>query len=292
MLCHGTTEAIDSVPGVAHVIVVSDSHLSERSVESDQNWSAVLRHIESAKPDLVVHLGDLSLDGAHALGDLRFARSRLDLLTVPWLAVPGNHDVGDNGGGHGSGHGTINADRRQRWLSLIGPDQWTARLDGWQLIGINAQLFGSELAAEADQWAFLEAALQDDDVSDRVALVLHKPVGPGAEEMAAAPVYRFVPPTARSRLAELGRTRKFDLVLSGHVHQYRQLQHDGTTHLWAPATWAVLPNAVQPVVGQKRCGILELQLTSASESGHAFIEPEGLRQLTITVDIPDPYSTA
>jgi 3',5'-cyclic AMP phosphodiesterase CpdA len=276
---------------VARVIVVSDSHLSERAAGADQNWSAVLRHIESARPDLVVHLGDLSLDGANAQADLGFARSRLDRLTVPLLAVPGNHDLGDNRG-YGSGHSEIDADRRQRWLSFIGPDQWTARLDGWQLIGINAQLFGSELTAENDQWVMLEAALRDADAAERLALVLHKPVSAPADEMAAAPVYRFVPQAARSRLAELCGARKFDLVLSGHVHQYRQIERDGATHLWAPATWAVLPESVQPVIGRKRCGLLELELTAGEAPRHAFIEPEGLRQLTITVDIPDPYSAA
>lgn len=154
--------------------------------------------------------------------------------------------MGDNGGGHGSGEAVIDADRRQRWLSLIGPDQWTAILDGWHLIGINAQLFGSGLAAEDDQWTFIEAALHDTDARERLALVLHKPVGAAAGEMAAAPVYRFVPPAALARFAELGRSRTFDLVLSGHVHQYCQLQRDGSAQLWAPTTWAALPQAVQP----------------------------------------------
>jgi len=287
--------SIDIVPGVARVIVVSDSHLSERAAGADENWSSVLRHIGFARPDLVVHLGDLSLDGANVHGDLEFARSRLDRIMVPWLAVPGNHDLGDNGGGHGSGHSEIDAARRQRWLSLVGPDQWTARLDGWHLIGVNAQLFGSGLAAEIDQWALLEAAVRDTGAAERLALVLHKPLAAAPEEMAAAPVYRFVPPDARSRLAELGGARKFDLVLSGHVHQYRHLRRDGrdgATHLWAPATWAVLPDYVQPVVGQKRCGILELELAAGEEPRHAFIEPDGLLQLTIAVDIPDPYTAA
>ncbi len=47
------------------VVFVSDSHLSSRAAESDLNWSAVVRYIWSARPDLVVHVGDLSLDGAH-----------------------------------------------------------------------------------------------------------------------------------------------------------------------------------------------------------------------------------
>jgi len=81
--------------GVTHVIVVSDSHLSARVPESERNWSAVLRHIEAAGPDLVVHVGDLSLDGTHDPEDLVYARAQLDRLSARWMAVPGNHDIGD-----------------------------------------------------------------------------------------------------------------------------------------------------------------------------------------------------
>ena len=78
--------------------------------------------------------------------------------------------------------------------------------------------------------------------------------------------YRFVPPAARSRLADLSRARRFDLVLSGHVRQHRQLHRDGTTQL-CPHDMAVLPQAVQSVIGLKRCGLLDLELTPASQVG-------------------------
>ena len=77
--------------------------------------------------------------------------------------------------------------------------------------------------------------------------------------------------------------------MSGHVHQYRLLHLDGTDHLWVPTTWAVLPGHVQPVLGAKRCGIVSLTLATGTPAQHELIEPDGLQQLTLTIDLPDPY---
>ncbi len=77
--------------------------------------------------------------------------------------------------------------------------------------------------------------------------------------------------------------------MSGHVHQYRLLRLDGTDHLWIPTTWAVLPDHAQPVLGAKRCGIVSLTLTAGTPAKRELIEPDGLEQHTITVDLPDPY---
>src|SRR6516225_9914853 len=79
-----------------HVIFVSDTHLSPDAPEAQENWAAVVRYITAAAPDLVIHLGDLSLDGARNPADLDYARRQLDFLPVEWRAIPGNHDIGDN----------------------------------------------------------------------------------------------------------------------------------------------------------------------------------------------------
>jgi hypothetical protein len=106
------------------VTVVSDSHLSGRAPELQRNWRAVLRHVQRTAPDLVIHLGDLSVDGAHDPGDLHYARTELDRLAVPWLAVPGSHDVGGNPGTADSKHGAANTSRPKRWLDAVGADRW------------------------------------------------------------------------------------------------------------------------------------------------------------------------
>lgn len=77
--------------------------------------------------------------------------------------------------------------------------------------------------------------------------------------------------------------------MSGHVHQYRMLRLDGTDHLWAPTTWAVLPDQVQPTMGAKRCGVVSLEFTSGTSAQPELVEPDGIAQLTLASDIPDPY---
>jgi 3',5'-cyclic AMP phosphodiesterase CpdA len=64
------------------VILVSDTHLSPAAPEAEANWDAVLRYVEANVPDVVIHLGDLTLDGAHNAGDLHYGRRQLDRLPV------------------------------------------------------------------------------------------------------------------------------------------------------------------------------------------------------------------
>jgi 3',5'-cyclic AMP phosphodiesterase CpdA len=277
---------------LTRVILVSDTHLSPRAPESVANWDAVLRYVSVAAPDLVIHLGDLSMDGVHDADDLRFGRRQLDRLAVPWHAVPGNHDIGDNPRPSAPADWAVDASRVQRWLDIVGPDRWSLTINGWTLLGLNAQLAGTGLAAEASQWSWLEERVRERDASQPIALVMHKPLAATEAELAAAPSYRFLPAPGRQRVADLFGDKPPALVLSGHVHQNRQLRLDGTDHLWVPTTWAVLPDEVQPVLGTKQSGLLSLEFRGRSLPQSEFIEPDGISQLTIVRDLPDPYHPA
>lgn len=268
---------------------MSDTHLSLTTPEAAANWDSIVRYVTDTRPELVIHLGDLTLDGTHSRTDLQLGRRQLDRLPVPWFAVPGNHDTGDNPGPDVPVDYTVTAERRQRWLDIIGPDYWSMALNGWSLIAINAQLFGSGLPAEDAQWAWLQKELGEYRIGEFTALISHKPVDAAAEEIAAAPLQRFIPEQARDRLSGLLGGRPADLVMSGHVHQQRLLQRNGTEHLWAPTAWALLPDASQRPVGIKRCGIVSLELSSHDTVQPQFIEPDGMMQLTLVRDIPDPY---
>jgi hypothetical protein len=57
----------------ARVIFVSGTHLSPDAPEARATWAAVVGYIADENPDLVVHLGDLSLDGARNPADLEHA---------------------------------------------------------------------------------------------------------------------------------------------------------------------------------------------------------------------------
>jgi predicted phosphodiesterase len=273
----------------ARVILVSDTHLSASAPQAQANWDAVLGYVGVCAPDLVIHLGDLSLDGASDAADLRRGRTQLDRLPAPWHAVPGNHDIGDNPWPGAPAGIAMDTARHQRWLDIVGADHWSVTVGGWTVLATNAQLLGSGLAAEAAQWSWLEEQVGRHRGRQPLALITHKPVTATGTELAAAPPHRFWPPPARDRLARLFGGTPPALVLSGHVHQYRVLRLDGTEHLWVPTTWAVLPAHIQPVLGAKRCGIVSLTLATGTPASHELIEPDGLEQLTLSIDLPDPY---
>jgi 3',5'-cyclic AMP phosphodiesterase CpdA len=272
----------------SRLTIVSDSHLSPRTPEAEANWSTIVEYAAQAVPDLVVHLGDLSLDGANDPGDLLFARAQLDRLPVPWLAVPGNHDIGDNPSTATPAEEAVNIERCERWNDVIGADRWTVEWPDWTLVAINSQLIGSGLPAEDEQWDWLETELARRPARQPVALVIHKPIMAEDEELAAAPPYRFAPRPQGSPIIERARDGAIDLVLSGHVHQYRRQVFGPAVHVWAPTSWAVLPESTQPTFGVKRGGILSLVL-DAGGFEEALVEPEGFRQHTLGETLPDPY---
>ena len=205
---------------------------------------------------------------------------------MAWRAIPGNHDIGDNPRPGLAAAETVDDERRRRWLDTIGPDWWRVDLDGWTLVGVDAQLFASGLVAEAEQQAWLDDQLAG--APGNVALVVHKPIVGPAAEVAAAPPYRFVPAPARAWLADRLAGGAVALVVSGHVHQFRVLDVDGVRHAWAPTTWTVFPEEMQATFGTKRGGVLAIDLEPHGPGEPRLVEPPGFRQLLLGRDVPTP----
>ena len=216
------------------IVHVSDSHLGPGVPYADEHWGAVVAHVAETRPDLVVHTGDLSLDGASRSADLAHSRTRLDDLPVPWLALPGNHDIGDV-----DDDGAPGRRRTPRSLDeLIGDLRFSRAIDGWRLVGVDIQTLSS-VSPEADEhWDWLASELAGDEL---VALFLHRPLRPWGD--AHDEPRRYVVEPHRSRLAALVSTGDVRLVASGHVHQHLVTARDGVTHVWGPSSWAVLPDA-------------------------------------------------
>jgi 3',5'-cyclic AMP phosphodiesterase CpdA len=270
----------------ARVIVVSDSHLSERTPEASAHWDAVVQHLAAAEPDLVVHAGDISADGADRAADLAFARRRLDQVTAPLALVPGNHDIGDTpvaAAGHGP---SVDAERLARFRDEVGADRFAVGLGPWRVVGLDAQLLAAGSDDEAEQWDWLERELATGSAAPLV-LVLHKPLVPvpGDTDRPA----RYIPPPARDRLLALLGTVDVRLVVSGHVHQALRHHEAGLDQVWVPSTWAVLPDSLQPTVGDKVAGLVELVLHDDGRLDVATLVPAGVRRLVVGVDIEDPY---
>ena len=83
------------------VIQVSDTHLAQEPKFALQNWQKLVAHIRRREPDLVIHTGDVSMDGVRFPEQLQQARDCHSDLGAPFLVLPGNHDVGELPGAAG-----------------------------------------------------------------------------------------------------------------------------------------------------------------------------------------------
>jgi 3',5'-cyclic AMP phosphodiesterase CpdA len=204
---------------------------------------------------------------------------------VPVRAIPGNHDIGDNPspGSHGEG---ITDQRRQIYQCHFGAEQWTMVAGDWYFIALNAQLLGSGLPAESDQWAFLEQAFTLAG-GRPVALFLHKPLFRDTPNEAHEAAGRYVLRGPRARLLGLARQADLRLVACGHVHQHRMFEHEGVRHVWAPSTAFILPDAMQPRIGTKAVGLVEYDFDGADVAVR-FVTPAGARHLDL-FDVPGAY---
>jgi len=239
------------------VIQISDTHLGAKTSHFRENWRIVADWIAGQHPDLVVNTGDISLDGADFPEDFAFAAGLHAELGCAVLAVPGNHDVGDHPK-LSSGRQVVNPVRRQRYLDAFGLDRWTRIEGNWLLIGIDALLLGSGLAAEAEQKDWLRDVVAGAG-SRRIALFLHKPFFL-EERGETAFHYWCVEPTVRAEYGWLLDDPRLRLVSSGHLHQYRLERIGHTQFLWAPSVAFVCGPALQEELGGLRqVGLLDLR---------------------------------
>jgi 3',5'-cyclic AMP phosphodiesterase CpdA len=230
------------------IIQISDTHLSPRKAHFADNWEPLARWIEAERPDLVIHTGDVTVDGADIDDDLAYAAGLMQNLGVRSRALPGNHDVGE------AGHPRqpVNEERLARWRARFGLDWWVEEVTGWRLVGLDALLLGSGSDAEAAQMDWLEATMAE-SAGGRIAWFLHKPLfidSPGEGDTG----YWSVKPQPRARLLALAESHRVALVASGHLHKAHDFRLGPIRYLWAPAS-SFLVGSFQPAMpGEKRLG--------------------------------------
>jgi len=237
------------------IIQISDTHLSPGKRHFADNWAPLAASIGAEQCDLVIHTGDVTVDGAGIEEDLRYAAELMLRLGIRFRAVPGNHDIGDAG----HPYQPVTDERLARWRAHFGPDRWTEDVEGFRLIGIDAMLLGSGHPEEAAQAAWLEAAMAD--AGGRcLAWFLHKPLFLDSPDEGDTG-YWSVKPRPRARLIELVRRYSVRLVASGHLHKAYDFPHDGCRYLWAPASsFLVGPEIQPPMPGEKRLGAVRYRL--------------------------------
>ncbi|HWX47124.1 MAG TPA: metallophosphoesterase [Roseomonas sp.] len=253
---------------------ISDTHLSAQHPEFTANFDALATHLRKAAPDLMVNTGDLSAHGELAGDDLAFAREKHTALGLDWLAVPGNHDVGNDP--QCGGPTPADAERLARWHAIMGDDRFLRDIPGWRLIGLNTLITGTDLPQAEAQFAFLEEALET--AGDRaIGLFLHKPLC--EETVAEAEVtYWAVQPRPRQRILDLLARRPAAFIASGHVHQWRDRgAPEGLRQIWAPAVAFMVGDTWQHRIGSKPLGYVEHLLHEDGRHESRLVEPEGLR---------------
>ena len=268
------------------LIQISDTHLAEGCDAFDANFDAVARYIAQAKPDLVVHSGDITRDAPFAPQELAYAKARLDALGAPVLAIPGNHDIGDNPGDGGyQPKKPVTEAQIDAYRAVFGADYWVEDRGAWRFIGLNSLYVLSGLEGEDAQWAWLEEAMTG---HDQIGLFLHKPLFLLPEDTPADPPYRYLPEAARARLSALIDQHPVRFVGCGHVHQTRSHAVGQTQFVWAPATAFVLPDDMQPRVGDKLCGLIQYDLSDDGGVAFEIVTPEGIAHQDITT-LPKVY---
>ena len=153
------------------LIQISDTHLSPGKAHFSDNWAPLARWIADQRPDLVIHTGDVTVDGADVEEDMRYSAELMCRLGVRFRAVPGNHDVGD--AGHRSQR--VTEERLQCWRTHFGPDRWVEDVEEWRLIGLDALLFSSGEREEKVQVDWLETVMNE-AAGRRIAWFLHRPL--------------------------------------------------------------------------------------------------------------------
>jgi 3',5'-cyclic AMP phosphodiesterase CpdA len=258
------------------IALVSDSHLATLAPACNANWHAVREYVTRCGADLTVHLGDIALDAPSHDSQLAEARSMCDAWPSPFRFVPGNHDVGDNPPGpdvpakHPLGRQLL-----EQFRASFGPDFWSAEADGWLIIGLNAQLFGSGSAEEAAQWRWLEQRI--DNAGTRPAILMqHKPLFQKTRDD-ALPHIRYVPLEPRRRLLAMLARLNLRMVFSGHAHQYLDRIFDGVRHVWMPSTSFYIPDGEQERVGEKVVGLGLLEI-DGPRCGFDLVCPDGVER--------------
>lgn len=230
------------------IIQITDTHFSPEKTHFNGNWAPLLSFIEDSGADLVVHTGDLTVDGADKEADITFSMDLMRQVKAPMLIVPGNHDVGH----FAHMDQPVNAERLDRWRRIVGGDRFVEDANGWRLVGLNALLLGHEDEEEEAQFEWLRTTFEERG-GRRLALFSHKPLFVDAPDEGDTG-YWSVRPRQRKRLYDLIAAHDVALFASGHLHWAWQGRFANTAITWAPSAAFVIDKLEREMPGERIVG--------------------------------------
>ena len=259
------------------LVQVSDTHLSRSHAWFIDNYDVFAALMQEAPPDLIVHTGDVSFNGARAPDDLAFGRACLDRLPAPWRAIPGNHETGDAAGP--KAREPASPALLAQWRNLFGEAWWALDFGAWRLIGLDTALPGSGLPQETEQAAFVAAALAS-RAGRPVMVFAHVP--PFANDpLEAKPSRKALGLAERAAFLDQCIVGGVRAIACGHLHIYRAMRHRGIDIVWAPATSYVnTPSKVSDKTIVPRAGYVEW-LFEGQRLTHRVVEPPQM----LTIDL-------
>lgn len=252
------------------VVQVSDIHLSRKRAYFNDNFAVFQDAMRADPPELIVYSGDVSFDGPDEIDDLVFARQQIEAVGVPWIAIPGNHDIGEPLR-YARLDQPVGPERISRWREIFGPQWWSRDIGAWRIIGIDTALLASDLEDESEQNSFLDEALRSR--GDRSAmLVMHLPPYSDDPEDAAFTT-QCVPHEARKPLLARCAAAGVRVIACGHLHVYRRLHWRDIEIVWSPATsFCNVEKRLEAGWGFPRAGYIEWSLDNHAVS-HRLVEP-------------------
>jgi hypothetical protein len=227
-----TAEADPVVPQPAahefHFVVLGDSQFDDPAA-----FNRVVDDVRHLNPAFVVQVGDM-IDGYASAADVaaqwqRFRRQIAPLDAIPFVPVPGNHDLYN---ANRRADPELEALYRQQW----GPTRRSFDYRNSRFIVLNSDAPGEERRIAPEQFAWLQTRLDE----------------AAAEGSAVEHVFVFLhrPPASLDNAADLhALLRRYPVryVFYGHQHHYHYLERDGIRYVM---TNAAADNAVPfPAVG-------------------------------------------
>lgn len=260
------------------IVQISDTHLTARGGRTQQNLDRIIDYVNNtARPDLIVHSGDIVIIHPDDADDRTHAHTLMQKFTAPVLVVPGNHDIGEPGAAPWKGIG-VTDDRIAAFEKVWGPDHWRHDTDGFTVLGLNSELFGSGLGREAAQWTWIENTVADIPDTQRVIVFLHKPIWQAVDEPTD---HTLDIGESRTRLLALLEQVSLAAVGSGHLHCYRQATRGDAIEVWAPATGFVAGEGDALPGPLHQLGIVEYDCTDGAVRA-SYRSVPGLDDVTVT----------